>query len=269
MKNNAETNRIPVIMASVLSEKNLAYRMKADEYLIKPVNHEDLIDCIFRMISKKSGIDVIVADDDENFLSYMKQIFSDESIIPRLTRDGVETLELMESKKADMIILDIIMPQKDGFEVIETIRKNKEWQDTQIIVLTEKDLTNGEKGRLKTRTEIVVRLIEQIIEDIDKNIRVIKAKTGAEAIATARDEAFVDLVLSDISLPDMDGIQIVKELKTYPQFESTPFIAVTAYAGLNDEDTFRQYFEDYVAKPIDEDLLIEKIKKWAGDKLYG
>lgn len=69
LKNDNRTKNIPVIMASVLSEKNLAYRMKADEYLIKPVTREELVETIMRTIRKKQGIDVLVGDDDENFLN--------------------------------------------------------------------------------------------------------------------------------------------------------------------------------------------------------
>lgn len=113
-----------------------------------------------------------------------------------------------------------------------------------------------------------MRLIEQIVGDIDERIYITKAETGALALALAKDEEY-DLVLSDISLPDMDGIQIATELKTYKQLKKTPFIAITAYTSLSDENTIRQYFEDYLPKPIDDDLLVEKIVKWIGDKLSG
>jgi CheY-like chemotaxis protein len=111
-----------------------------------------------------------------------------------------------------------------------------------------------------------IRLIEQLLEDINEKIQVTKAQTGKEALSISANEAF-DLVLTDIALPDMDGIQIIKQLKTYEKFEKTPFIAVTAYAGLNDEGAFRQVFDDYISKPVNEDLFIEKIKNWLGDKI--
>jgi len=71
----------------------------------------------------------------------------------------------------------------------------------------------------------------------------------------------------DIALPDMNGIQITKAIKMYPQFKNTPFIAVTAYAMLKDEEAFKQVFDDYVSKPIDDDLFTKKVKSWIGDKL--
>ena len=111
-----------------------------------------------------------------------------------------------------------------------------------------------------------IRLIEQILEDISENIEIVKAETGQIAITLAKNQQF-DLVLMDIALPDMNGIQITKILRDYPQFKHTPFIAVTAYAMLQDEESFKPVFDDYVSKPIDDDLFTEKVKKWIGDKL--
>lgn len=111
-----------------------------------------------------------------------------------------------------------------------------------------------------------MRLIEQLLEDIDENMQIFKAETGEKALAIAKEGTF-DLVLTDIALPDMDGMQIAKILNTYSHFENTPLIAVTAYAGLEDKDTFKEFFDDYISKPIDEELFEEKIRKWIGDKL--
>ena len=175
LKNSSKTKRVPIIMASVLSEKNLAFRMKADEYLIKPVSQEELIDTILRIISKKNCIEVLVADDDENFLNLMGQYLSEESMNYRLAKDGVDALELMKKKKPDLVILDIMMPKKDGFTVIDEIQKNSEWKGIPIIVVTAKDLTNKEKEQLQERTNMVIQKsgthIENVMEMILKRIK--------------------------------------------------------------------------------------------------
>jgi len=108
-----------------------------------------------------------------------------------------------------------------------------------------------------------IRLLEQILEEISEDIQIINADTGEKAISVAKEIEF-DLVLMDISLPDMDGMQITKELKIFPQYRNTPFIAVTANATLKDEEIFKRIFDDYVFKPIDEEVFTEKIKKWIG-----
>ncbi len=175
LKNNNHTKNIPVIMASVLSEKNLAYRMKADEYLIKPVTQEELVETIMRTIRKKQGIDVLVGDDDENFLNLMGQFLKEESMPYRLAKDGEAVIQEMLFKKPDVLILDIMMPKKDGFTVIEEIRNRESIKDTPIIVVTAKDLTNKEKEELHERTSIIIQksavMMDTVMETLVKRIK--------------------------------------------------------------------------------------------------
>lgn len=111
-----------------------------------------------------------------------------------------------------------------------------------------------------------MRLINQVLEDVSANIEITNADSGVQAITKAKDQSF-DLVMMDIALPDMDGMQTASKLRDYPQFKETKFIATTAYAQIKDEQIFRVLFDDYISKPIDEDLLIEKVNMWIGDKL--
>lgn len=175
LKNTKETRHIPVIMASVLSEKNLAYRMKADEYLIKPVAQEELLDTIYKTISKRDGVQVLIADDDENFLKLVGQFLLEEGISYSVASDGEEAVKKMQEIKPDILILDIMMPKKDGFTVIEEIRKIKDVKNTPIIVVTSKDLTSEEKRELMERAGMVIQksgsLIEKVMEVITKKVK--------------------------------------------------------------------------------------------------
>lgn len=175
LKNTKETRKIPVIMASVLSEKKLAYRMKADEYLIKPVTQEELFDTIVRTITKKSGLDILVADDDENFLNLIGQFLREEGLPYRCARNGQDVLNQMMDKKPDLLILDIMMPKKDGFTVLEEIRKKEKIKDTPVIVVTSKELTNKEKDELHKRTSAVIQkssvMMDVVMDKLMKRIK--------------------------------------------------------------------------------------------------
>lgn len=106
-----------------------------------------------------------------------------------------------------------------------------------------------------------MRLIRQLMEDIDENIELICADCGKNALELAADIP-LELVLMDISLPDMNGIAVTGKLKEYPLLKETPFIAVTAYAMSQEEDSFRKTFDDYITKPIDDDIFTDKINHW-------
>jgi CheY-like chemotaxis protein len=107
------------------------------------------------------------------------------------------------------------------------------------------------------------RLMEQLILDIDDTIELFIAESGVIALNAAKNNQF-DLVIMDISLPDMDGISLTRELKKDEKFSKIPFIAATAHAMKEDEDRFLTTFEDYISKPIDDDLFEKIVRKWLG-----
>jgi CheY-like chemotaxis protein len=93
--------------------------------------------------------------------------------------DGLEALALMKKKKPDLVILDLMMPGKDGFGVIEEIKKEKEWADITIIVVTAKDLSEKEKEELTDRAKLVIQKSGAQIEDVmHRLLERIKEKTN-------------------------------------------------------------------------------------------
>jgi len=110
-----------------------------------------------------------------------------------------------------------------------------------------------------------MRLVEQILTDISGQIELVKASSGAEALAAAKGDRF-SLVLMDIALPDMDGIQITNVLRSYPQFHKVPFVAVTAYATSKEREDIGKVFNHYITKPIDEEVLVNIVNKYIAAK---
>lgn len=112
-----------------------------------------------------------------------------------------------------------------------------------------------------------MRLIEQLLDDLEEEIEVVKTFSGLEALLFLKDGNF-DLILMDLALPDLDGIQVTKILRGLPQHKATPVIAVTAHAMTNDRAELTEFFNDYIPKPIEQDIFMEKIKKWIGRECY-
>ncbi len=89
-----------------------------------------------------------------------------------------------------------------------------------------------------------------------------KTYDGAGAIKKAEKEVY-DLILMDIMLPQMDGVEVTKIIKSMPRYKNVPVIALTAYAMKGDRERFLEAgFEDYIAKPIEIDEFIKKIEKY-------
>jgi CheY-like chemotaxis protein len=107
------------------------------------------------------------------------------------------------------------------------------------------------------------RLVEQLLYEITENIEQFHAPSGKIAIELGKKHQF-DLVLMDISLPDMDGIDVTRELKKLPKMADIPYIVATAHAMQNDEELFLKTFDDYISKPINDEIFEQKIRKWLG-----
>jgi CheY-like chemotaxis protein len=105
-------------------------------------------------------------------------------------------------------------------------------------------------------------LMVQLLED---RYEVLTATDGAQGVELAERER-PDLILMDLSLPNIDGWEATRRLKANPASRSIPVIALSAHAMTGDEEKARQSgCDDYISKPIDEDLLFEKIAKFLGD----
>jgi CheY-like chemotaxis protein len=88
------------------------------------------------------------------------------------------------------------------------------------------------------------------------------AENGAEAIKKTEKEVY-DLIIMDIALPGMDGVEVTKIIKSKPQHKDVPVIALTAYAMKGDKERFIEAgFDDYISKPMDLAEFMKKIEKY-------
>ncbi len=103
-----------------------------------------------------------------------------------------------------------------------------------------------------------MRLFKQILSDVEKEMTITDAYTGNEAIEKSKNYVY-DLVLMDIALPDMGGVETRRELIKDSNFSKTIFIAVTAHASAEDKENLEKEFDYYLSKPIDEEQMISLI----------
>ena len=108
---------------------------------------------------------------------------------------------------------------------------------------------------------LVRQLMDDVADEIGEDIELFCADNGKTALELAKDVP-LHLILMDIALPDMNGIEVTRKLKHYPHLKETPFIVVTAYAMAQEEQLFRETFDDYLSKPIDDDVFISNISQW-------
>jgi DNA-binding response OmpR family regulator len=90
---------------------------------------------------------ILVVDDEPNIVLSLEFLMSKEGYLVRTARDGEEALEAIRESPPDLVLLDVMMPRLDGFEVCQTVRANPEWKDMRIVILTAKGReVDQEKG---------------------------------------------------------------------------------------------------------------------------
>jgi PAS domain S-box-containing protein len=155
MKNDPSTAAIPVVVVSVLDQKKMAFSLGAAGYLVKPVNKEDLLAAVEKHILRL-GIGppkVLAVDDDVNTLYLIREVLDSAGYVPILAESGKAALEILTKSKPDAILLDLMMPEMDGFSLLEKIRENPETAEVPVFVLTAKELSTQEIAMLRNGTQ--------------------------------------------------------------------------------------------------------------------
>ena len=156
LKAEPELADIPVIMITIVDDKNMGFSLGVSEYMTKPIDRDRL-----RSILKKYRIDqrrqsVLIVDDDANLRELIRRDIEKEGEVVIEAENGREALQRMVETCPDLILLDLIMPEMDGFEFIEELNKNKEWRTIPIVVVTAKDLTDEDRQRLNSYVERIL-----------------------------------------------------------------------------------------------------------------
>jgi len=156
LKADPATRDIPVLMATMMDNKALGMQLGAVDYLEKPIVPENLLQSIKYARLLNETREVLVVDDDAGVRELMQQVFEDAHIDVRLAVDGVDAMAQMRLKQPDMIVLDLMMPNMDGFEVIRSMREDDRLKSIPLIVSTAKTLSRDEINWLESHASQVM-----------------------------------------------------------------------------------------------------------------
>ena len=261
---------------------------------------------------------ILVVEDTEAVVIQMKDILQTQGYKLMVARNGKEALEQIDKQRPDGVILDLMMPGVDGFDVLKSLRGNAKTNSLPVIILTAKYVTKEELSFLNQNSiyqlihkgdinkdqlldavaGMVCQEIEEsevaepireplvsirttdtpailVVEDNPDNMLTIKALlSGKGSVFEAEDgmtgiemakKYHPNLILMDIALPGVNGIDALNEIRAINGFKQIPVIAVSASAMKGDREKFlAQGFNGYVSKPIDERLFIQVVDEWIG-----
>ena len=158
LKDDPILRSIPVMVISAGQEANVrGLALGGADYLLKPVSRQWLLQAIRQRLSSLSGKRVLVVDDDKVLRRQLVEALSaEEDIEVEEAANGPEALARIEQCTPDLLLLDLLMPEMDGFEVLRQLRAGKHAMNLAVLVVTGKDLLPSEKAYIKQRLASLV-----------------------------------------------------------------------------------------------------------------
>jgi PAS domain S-box-containing protein len=155
LRKNPETANIPIIIVSIVDQKQVGFALGAADYLIKPIRKQALLQSIRKHVPSQSDDDaaVLLVDDDPKTLELLEETLRSAGYETQSVRNGARALEILSSKLVGAVLLDLLMPGMDGFEVIRHVRQEEVLKELPIIVMTAKTLTQEEISLLSRETQ--------------------------------------------------------------------------------------------------------------------
>ena len=137
----------PVVMVTMLDDRSLGFALGATDYITKPVEPARLLSVLRRLAPEPEGA-VLIVDDDPDSRRLLARAVRDGGWEPVEAENGVVALERLETLNPRLILLDLVMPEMDGFALASRLRRDPTWRDVPVVVVTGKDLTAAERAEL-------------------------------------------------------------------------------------------------------------------------
>ncbi len=179
LKSDPLTAEIPVVMVTIVDDKNLGYALGAADYLTKPIDRERLASVLRKHRRGTARGTALVIEDDQATRELARQMLEDDGWTVVEAENGQVGLDRVAQAPPDLILLDLMMPEMDGFAFATEIRRDARWRTIPIVVLTAKDLSPDDRQRLNGKVHRVLQkgehsratLMEEIRRELADRIR--------------------------------------------------------------------------------------------------
>ncbi|HAT35604.1 MAG TPA: hybrid sensor histidine kinase/response regulator [Rhodospirillaceae bacterium] len=166
LKEDAETTDIPVVVISIVDDRNMGFALGAADYLTKPVDRDRLLEVLEKLCPDEQRRRLLIIEDEVETREMIRRVTDRASWEALEAANGVEGLALLEHDTPDVILLDLMMPQMDGFQFLTKIREVPEWNDIPVVVVTAKSLTAEDREFLKGRVKNLVQKGEEDLQGL-------------------------------------------------------------------------------------------------------
>jgi signal transduction histidine kinase/DNA-binding response OmpR family regulator len=155
LKADADLRDIPVVIVTMLSDRGIGLSLGAVEVLTKPVERAQLTALIHNLVRREGP--VLVVEDDAGAREMIRQTIEKMSLPVAEADNGLQALDWLGAHPMPaVILLDLMMPEMDGFEVLDALAAHPQWREIPVIVVTAKQLTAAERERLLGQARKVI-----------------------------------------------------------------------------------------------------------------
>jgi len=148
LKADSDLADIPIIMLTILDQEDLGYTLGASDYLMKPVDAQRLTSVLQKYRHNDPAHPVLIVEDDADTRQMLRRIIENRGWAAAEAENGRAALERLGEAVPSVILLDLMMPEMDGFELVDELRRREEWKSIPVVVITAKDLTAEDRSRL-------------------------------------------------------------------------------------------------------------------------
>jgi CheY-like chemotaxis protein len=171
LKADAALREIPVIMMTMVDDPARGFMLGAADYATKPVNRQRLSKILRKYTCSDPPCPVLVVEDDPATRAMTRNILEKEGWRVSEAENGRVALACMERERPRLILLDLMMPEMDGFEFADRVRRHPEWRSIPIVVVTARDLSAEERQRLSGYVETILQKAGDSHEELLLQVR--------------------------------------------------------------------------------------------------
>jgi signal transduction histidine kinase/DNA-binding response OmpR family regulator len=181
LKADPELCNIPVVLVTIMRDRDLGFALGAADYITKPLDREALIRVVGRHVRSDGRAQVLVVDDDPKTRDMLRRTLQKAGWTVAEAANGCEAIEALERARPALVLLDLMMPGMDGFEVLERLHDDETWREVPVIIVTAKDLTPDEVDRLNGRVIKVLQKGAYQRRDLVRDIHAMIARQVAQS----------------------------------------------------------------------------------------
>ncbi len=171
-KADPETATIPVVLLTMVEdEKTAGLALGAADYLIKPVDGTKLLAILDRLCTQRKSTTVMIVEDDQPTRVMVARLLEREGWLAVQAENGRRALGMLKTFTPSVVLLDLLMPEVDGFTVLREMRANPAWRSIPVVVLTSLDLTGEVRRLLHQQADRVLQKGRYTKDELLKEVR--------------------------------------------------------------------------------------------------